>query len=161
MSQNKRWSKDEEQVLLNQIKECDNISIGIYKASKYLNRSVEACRVRYYYHIPKNKKIKNIKKTRSKYIKWNKEKDNYLLDYIGKHPNNIYLAFEHVANKYNITPSAVAHRYYIIKKNHSAVFTIIGKKTHSSNVKNIAYDSPVKAAKHSLWSKVKKLFNIK
>ena len=159
MSQNKKWSKDEEQVLLDCIRECDNITIGLEKASKTLSRSFKACQSRYS-RIYKNKKIKTTGKNRI-YTRWNEEKDRYLLDYIGKHPNNICLAFEHVANKYNASFRAVEHRYYQIKNNHSAVFTIIGKKTHSPNIKNIAYDSPVKATKHSLWSKIKKLFNIK
>ena len=159
MSQNKRWSKEEEQVLLDCVRECNNVTIGLEKASKILSRSFKACQSRYN-RIYENKKIKTTGKNRI-YTRWNEEKDRYLLDYIGKHPNNIGLAFEHVANKYNTSFRAVESRYYQIRNNHSAVFTIIGKKTHSPNVKNIAYDSPVKAAKHSLWSKVKKLFNIK
>jgi hypothetical protein len=159
MERNKRWSKEEEQVLLNCIRECDNIAKGVEKASKQLNRSWKACNNRYRIYIPENKKIKT-KGKRGKYIKWDKEKEKYLLDYVGKHPNNISLAFEHVANKYNTTSRNVEVRYYIIKKNHSAVFTTIGKKTQSPNTKNIPYDSSKKPEKHSIWSKLKKLLKL-
>ena len=160
MERNKRWSTEEEQVLLDCIRECDNIAAGVEKASKQLNRSWKACDTRYRLYIPKDKKIKTKRKNK-KYIKWDKEKEKYLLDYVGKHPNNISLAFEHIANKYNINARTVEHRYYIIKKNHSAVFTTIGKKTQSPNTKNIPYDSSEKHKKHSIWSKLKKLLRIK
>lgn len=159
MERNKRWSKEEEQVLLDCIRECDNIAMGLDKASKQLNRSCKACNTRYKNCIPKNKKIKT-KGKRRKYTKWDEEKKKYLLEYIGKHPNNIYLAFEHIANKYNITTAAVEGQYYIIKRNHSAVFTTVGKKTQSPNTKNIPYDSSEKPKKHSIWSKLKKLLKL-
>lgn len=159
MERNKRWSKEEEQVILDCIRECDNITIGIEKASSKLNRSYSACYTRYQYHIPKNKKIKTTGKNR-KYIKWDKEKEKYLLECVGKHPNNIGLAFEHVANKYNTTAKAVEIKYYSLKKNHSVVFTTVGKKTQSPNTKNIPYDSSEKPKKHSIWSKLKKLLKL-
>jgi hypothetical protein len=159
MERNKRWSKEEEQALLDCIKECDNIATGLEKASKTINRSFAACKVRYEKTIPKNKKIKTVGNNRKR-TKWDKEKDRYLLDYVGKHPNNIFLAFEHIANKYNTTTHAVQQRYYTIRKNYSTVFTTIGKKTHSSNAKNIPYDSSEKPEKHSIWSKLKKLLKI-
>lgn len=159
MERNKRWSKEEEQVILDCIRECDNITAGLEKASKTLNRSYMACKTRYANAISKNKKIKTVGNNR-KHTKWDKEKDRYLLDYVGKHPNNIFLAFEHIANKYNTTTHAVQNRYYTIRKNHSTVFTVIGKKTHSPNTKNISYDSSEKSKKHNIWSKLKKLLKL-
>ena len=161
MERNKRWSKEEEQVILDCIRECKNIARGLQKASRDLNRSYKACLFRYQYYIPENKKIKNTGKGR-KYTRWNEEKDKYVLDYIGKHPNNLHLSFEHIADKYGTTPDAVCHRYYaILKKNSSYVFTTIGKKTQSLNTKNISYDSSKKSNKHSIWSKLKKLLKFK
>lgn len=159
MERNKRWSKEEEKVLLDCIRECDNIVIGIEKASKTINRSFAACKLRYEKNIPKNKKIKTVGNNR-KHMKWDEEKDKYLLDYIGKHPNNIHLAFEHLANKYNTSICSIQNRYYKTKKNHSVVFTTIGKKTQSPNTKNIPYDSLEKPEKHSIWSKLKKLLKL-
>lgn len=161
MERNRRWSKEEEQVLLDCIRDCNNMTEGLQKASKDLNRSYKACLIRYQIHIPKNKKVKDTGKRRRKYTKWNEEKDKYILDYIGKHPNNIHLSFEHIANKYGISPNAVGRRYYaVLKKNPSYVFTTIGKKTQSSNTKNIPYDSSEKPKKHSIWSKLKKLLKL-
>ena len=160
MERNKKWSKEEEKVLLDCVRECDNVSEGLQKASKDLNRSYTACLFRYEYHIPKNKKIKDTGKRR-KYTRWNEEKDKYILDYIGKHPNNLHLSFEHIADKYGTTPNAVSNRYYtVLKKSPSYVFTTIGKKTQSPNTKNIPYDSSDKPKRHSIWSKLKKLLKI-
>ena len=155
---NKRWSKEEEQVLLDYIKKHDNITVGLQEAAKELNRSQEACRSRYKY-LSKKTKVKTTGKNR-KHIKWDEEKCKYLLDYIGKHPYNLNLAFEHIAEKYNTTSVGVRQRYYMIKKNHSVVFTTIGKKTQSPNTKNIPYDSLEKPEKHSIWSKLKKLLKL-
>lgn len=159
MERNKRWSKEEEQVLLDYIKKYGNITIGIQKASKELNRSFLACQARYYYYIPKNKKLKKTTQ-RTKYIKWDEEKEKYLFDYISKNQNNINLAFEHIANKYNTTPSNIKSKYYVARKKYGVVFTTIGKKTQSTNIKNIPYDSSEKPKKHSIWSKLKKLLKL-
>ena len=99
MERNKRWSKEEEQVLLDHINKHGNITIGLQEAAKEINRSFLACQARYYYYIPKNKKLKKTIK-RSKYIKWDKEKDKYMFNYISKNPNNLNLAFENIAKKY-------------------------------------------------------------
>ena len=159
MERNKRWSKEEEQVLLDCIRECDNIAVGIGKATKKLDRSYKACLFRYRHYIPKNKQIKTTGNNR-KYTKWDEEKDKYAIDYIGKHPNNLYEAFTYIAEKYNTTPHAVQNRYYVKLKS-SVVFTTIGKKTQSPNTKNIPYDSSEKPNKHIIWSKLKKLLKFK
>lgn len=159
MERNKRWSKEEEKVLLDCIKKHGNMTIGIQEASKELNRSFLACQTRYYYYIPKDKKLKKTTK-RTKYIKWDTEKEKYLFDYVSKNQNNINLAFEHIAKKYETTPSSVRRKYYSLKKNYSVVFTTIGKKTQSPNTKNIPYDSSEKPKKHSIWSKLKKLLKL-
>lgn len=160
MERNKRWSKEEEKVLLECIKKHGNVTIGLQEVSKKLNRSFLACQARYYYYIPKDKKLKKTTK-RTKRIKWDTEKEKYLFDYIGKNQNNINLAFAHIANKYNTTPNNIKTKYYLLKKNYSVVFTTIGKKTQSPNTKNIAYDSSEKPIKHSIWSKLKKLLKFK
>lgn len=159
MERNKRWSKDEEQVLLEYIKKHGNVTIGLQEAAKKLNRSFMACQTRYYYCIPEDKKLKKTTK-RTKRIKWDIEKEKYLFDYISKNQNNINLAFAYIANKYNTTPPSIRNRYYLLKKNHSVVFTTIGKKTQSPNTKNIPYDSSEKPEKHSIWSKLKKLLKL-
>lgn len=159
MERNKRWSKEEEQVLLDCIRECDNTSIGIQKAVIKLNRSYRACYDRYARYIPKDRRINTSGKHRT-HMKWDKEKLNYLFDCVSKNPNNIGLVFEKVAEKYNITPRCVETNYYRFKKGHQIVFTTIGKKTQSPNTKNIPYDSSDKPKKHSIWSKLKKLLKL-
>lgn len=157
MSQNKRWSKDEELVVIDCIKK-EGVERGLLSASKKIKRSYSACKNRWDYYL--KKEVKVIPKGKRGYKKWTKEEIDLLKDTISKNPNNIYLCCEQLSKKLNRTPRAIYTEYKKLKKS-SVLFMTVGKKTHSSNIKNIAYDSPVKATKHSLWSKVKKLFNIK
>ena len=160
MERNKRWSKEEEKVILDCIREVNNMSVGLQNASKKLNRSYKSCYVRYTQIIPKNKRINTTGNNR-KYTRWNEEKDKYAMDYISKHPNNLHTSFEYIASKYNTTPNAVQTRYYTTWIKSSVLFTTVGKKTQSPNTKNISYDSSEKPIKHSIWSKLKKLLKFK
>lgn len=155
MSQNKRWSKDEELVVIDCIKK-EGVERGLLSASKKINRSWSACKNRWDYYL--KKKVKTVPKGKVSRKKWTKEELELLKDTISKNPNNIYLCCEQLSRQLDRTPRAVYTEYRNLK---SVLFMTIGKKTHSSNIKNIAYNSSVKATKHSLWSKVKKLFNIK
>lgn len=155
MSQNKRWSKDEELVVMDCIKK-EGVNQGLLTASKKIDRSYSACKNRWDHYL--KKKVKVIPKGKRIHKKWTKEEIELLKDTISKNPNNIYLCCEQLSPRLNRTPKAVYTEYRNLK---SVLFMTVGKKTYSPNVKNIAYDSPVKAAKHSLWSKIKKLFNIK
>lgn len=155
MSQNKRWSRDEELVVIDCIKK-EGVNQGLLTASTLINRSWSACKNRYDYYL--KKEIKIVPKRKRPYKKWTKEERDLLKDTISKNPNNIYLCCEQLSHQLNRTPRAVYTEYRNLK---SVLFMTVGKKTYSPNVKNIAYDSPVKATKHSLWSRIKKLFNIK
>lgn len=157
MSQNKRWSKDEELVVIDCIKK-EGVERGLLSASKKINRSWKACKNRWNFYL--KEKVKAIPKSKQIHKRWTKEEIDLLKDTISKNPNNIYLCCEQLSEKLNRTPRAIYAEYRQLRKS-SVLFMTVGKKTHSPNVKNIAYDSPVKATKHSLWSKVKKLFNIK
>ena len=157
MSQNKRWSKDEELVVIDCIKK-EGVERGLLSASKKINRSWAACRTRWTYCL--KKEIQTVPKRKVAHKKWTKAEIDLLKDTISKNPNNIYLCCEQLSKKLNRTTTAIYEEYRRLKKS-SVLFMTVGKKTHSPNVKNIAYDSPVKATKHSLWSKIKKLFNLK
>ena len=155
MSQNKRWSRDEELVVIDCIKK-EGVNQGLLTASTLINRSWSACKNRYDCYL--KKEIKTVPKRKRPYKKWTKDERDLLKDTISKNPNNIYLCCEQLSPRLNRTPKAVYTEYRKLK---SVLFMTVGKKTYSPNVKNIAYNSPVKATKHSLWSKIKKLFNIK
>ena len=157
MSQNKRWSKDEELVVIDCIKK-EGIEEGLLTASKEINRSWAACRARWDYYL--KKKVKVVPKSKRTCKKWTKGEIELLKDTISKNPNNIYLCCEQLSNQLNRSPKAIYLEYMKLRKS-SVLFMTVGKKTYSPNVKNIAYDSPIKATKHSLWSRIKKLFNIK
>lgn len=157
MSQNKRWSKDEELVVIDCIKK-EGVERGLLSASKKINRSWAACKNRWEDYL--KKKVKTVPKGKVTHKKWTKEERDLLKDTISKNPNNIYLCCEQLSSQLDRTPRAIYTEYKKLKKS-SVLFMTVGKKTHSPNIKNIAYDSSVKATKHSLWSKIKKLFNIK
>lgn len=155
MSQNKRWSKDEELVVIDCIKR-EGVEKGLLSASKKTDRSYSACKNRWDHCL--KKKVKVIPKGKRVHKKWTKEERELLKDTISKNPNNIHLCCEQLSRQLDRTPRAVYAEYRNLK---SVLFMTVSKKAYSPNAKNIAYDSPVKATKHSLWSKIKKLFNIK
>lgn len=154
MSQNKRWSKDEERVVIDCIKK-EGVNQGLLTASKKINRSYTSCKDRWRHYL--KKKVKTVPKKRVKNKKWTKEEIDLLKNTISKNPNNIYLCCEQLSPHLNRTTEAIYEKYRKLRKS-SVLFMTVGKKTYSSNIKNIAYDSPLKPIKHSLWNKVKNLF---
>ena len=156
MERNKRWSKEEEQVVIDCIKK-EGVNQGLLTASKKINRSCTACRNRWDIYL--KKKVGITPKVKRTYKKWTKEEIELLKDTISKNPNNIYLCCEQLSEKLDRNPKAIYVEYNKIKKS-SVIFMTVGKKTQSPNTKNIPYDSSEKPKKHSIWSKLKKLLKI-
>lgn len=93
-------------------------------------------------------------------------RDKELLKELSQNPDNLRQVFRKLAVKYNVKPGTLEHRYYKVLKNNPdhPIFTIVGKKSGSINIKNnINNKYPKHKTNHSFieqtWGKIKYFIN--
>jgi len=162
----KRWTKKEEAILL----ECitlrqNNVREAFEEAADRLNKSVGACRYKYY-HI-KDKKpavaptvvdtpIEPVKPTKGS--RWTEKEDEILAQQIELHPNCKQEAFEVCSKLTGRSVPSCAQRWYDYVSLQKKVFFATVSKTQSVTNRNKATRRvPAKKRNASWWEKVLKL----
>lgn len=159
----KRWTKQEEAILF----ECvtlgqNNVRVAFEEAAKKLNKSVGACRYKYY--DIKDKKpavaptvvdtpIEPVKGSR-----WTEKEDAILAEQIELHPNCKQEAFEETSKLTGRTVHSCAQRWYDYVSLQKKVFFATVSRTQSVTNRNKATRRvPAKKRNASWWEKVLKL----
>lgn len=126
INQNKKWSKDEELIILDCVKESKTITKGLCAAAIKLKRSYGAVRQRY-------NKIGNTQSL----LFWTEKEDKVLIECVKNHATNITEAFRECSTIINRTVISCHERWYrhLIKK--EVCFATIGKQTKNINRKNV------------------------
>lgn len=149
MNNHKRWTNEEDLVIISMRKEGKTLK----EIATKLNRTYGSIVGRVHYLI--NTCSIEKKKSNNKTSRLNSE---VLLGYIANSPGNLHEAFRKYAKDYNLSPKYIKNRYYAKNrkgkqriKDSGAVFTIVSKTGHTlNNSKNTNV-----IHKSNLWQKIK------
>ena len=162
----KRWTENEDQVVLSQVREnpC-NLKEGFKNAAQQIGRNPSAVSVRYYKVLAKresplhiieehrlevaNRQSSNQTPTmeseeeetpeyENKGKKWTEEEDAILLDKVKSSSKNLAKCFLVLADELQRSPKSVAHRWYTVvsKREGVCAFGVISSQHFSKNRKN-------------------------
>lgn len=162
----KRWTEDEDQVVLSEVRNnLDNLQRGFKNAAEQLGRGQKAVMVRYYkVLIKKDNPVNIIEEHRlemesrqssnqtpteeieqeetpeweNKGKKWTDGEDALLFDRVRMSSTNLAKCFLVVADELQRSPKSVAHRWYTVvsKKEGLCAFGVISSQHFSKNRKN-------------------------
>ena len=161
----KRWTEEEDKVILGQMKSANSSISGLKSAAEQLGRSYPSVRFRYYNVLVKkdnpvyiieehrlemeNRQSSNQTPTEeieqeetpeyeNKGKKWTEEEDAILLNKVKTSSVNLAKCFLVLAEELQRSPKSVAHRWYTVvsKREGVCAFGVISSRHFSKNRKN-------------------------